>query len=45
MPVTSGDLIGGTPQRLKWVIVSGRLQSGVDIEDRDSLLDRMEGRR
>jgi hypothetical protein len=30
--------------RLKWVTVSGRLQPGVDLADRDSLIERMEGR-
>ena len=30
--------------KLKWKTVRGRLLPGVDITDRDSLLDRMEGR-
>ena len=30
--------------RLKWNTVSGRLQPGVDLADRDALIERMEGR-
>jgi putative antitoxin of VapBC-like toxin-antitoxin system len=30
--------------RLKWVVVPGGAQPGVDITDRDALLERMEGR-
>jgi hypothetical protein len=30
--------------RLEWVTVSGRLLPGVDLSDRESLLDAMEGR-
>jgi hypothetical protein len=32
------------PYKLRWVTVEGDLQSGVDLDDRSSLLDRMEGR-
>lgn len=30
--------------RLQWVVVRGGAQPGVDLTDRDNLLDRMEGR-
>ena len=30
--------------RLQWRTESGRLQPGVDLDDRDSLFDRMDGR-
>lgn len=30
--------------RLKWVTVSGQLLPGVDLADRDALIERMEGR-
>ena len=30
--------------KLRWVSVSGRLQPGVDLTDRDALFDLMEGR-
>ena len=30
---------------LQWVVVEGGAQPGVDLTDRDALLDRMEGRR
>jgi hypothetical protein len=30
--------------RLQWVVVRGGAQPGVDLTDRDSLLDRMEAR-
>lgn len=33
------------PYRLHWVRVKGRLQPGVDLTDRDSLYDLLEGRR
>ncbi|NIR44781.1 MAG: type II toxin-antitoxin system VapB family antitoxin [Gemmatimonadetes bacterium] len=29
--------------RLRWVTVEGGVQSGVDLTDRDALLERMEG--
>jgi hypothetical protein len=29
---------------LEWVTVSGKLQAGVDLDDRDALLELMEGR-
>lgn len=29
---------------LRWVTVRGRLRPGIDLADRDSLLDAMEGR-
>jgi predicted transcriptional regulator len=32
-------------REFRWVTVKGRVQSGIDITDRDSLLDAMEGRR
>jgi len=32
------------PYRLHWVTVRGAAQPGVDLTDRDALLDRMEGR-
>jgi len=31
--------------RLRWSTESGRLQPGVDLDDRDALFDRMGGRR
>ena len=31
--------------RLKWVVARGGAQPGVDLSDRDTLYDRMEGRR
>ncbi len=31
--------------KFNWVTVRGRVRPGVDIADRDSLLDTMEGRR
>ena len=34
----------GAPFKLKWVTVRGRLVPGVDLKDRDSLYERMEGR-
>ncbi len=30
--------------RLEWVVVPGGAQPGVDLTDRDALIDRMEGR-
>jgi hypothetical protein len=30
--------------KLRWITVKGRLQPGVDVSDRASLYDRMEGR-
>jgi plasmid stability protein len=30
--------------RLEWVVVDGGAQPGVDLTDRDALIDRMEGR-
>ena len=30
--------------RLRWVTVKGGVQPGVDLDDRDALIDRMEGR-
>jgi plasmid stability protein len=35
----------GKPYRLRIPIVKGKLQPGVDLNDRDSLYDIMEGRR
>jgi plasmid stability protein len=32
------------PYRLRWQTVDGNVQAGVDLTDRDALLDRMEGR-
>jgi len=32
------------PYKLRWVTVEGPLQPGVDLDDRSSLLDRMEDR-
>ena len=32
------------PYRLKWLVVRGGAQPGVDLTDRDNLLDLMEGR-
>jgi Arc/MetJ family transcription regulator len=32
------------PYRLRWHTVRGKVQAGVDLTDRDALLDRMEGR-
>ncbi len=34
----------GRPFRLRWVTARGRLRPGVDLTDRDSLYERMEGR-
>lgn len=34
----------GRPYRLRWATVRGGLQPGVDLTDRSSLLDRMDGR-
>lgn len=33
-----------TAFKLRWITVKGRLQPGVDVSDRTSLYDRMEGR-
>jgi Arc/MetJ family transcription regulator len=33
-----------TDYRFEWKTFRGRLQPGVDLDDRDSLFDRMEGR-
>jgi len=33
------------PRDFRWVTVRGRLSPGVNVADRDSLLDVMEGRR
>jgi plasmid stability protein len=35
----------GEPRDFRWVTVRGRVRPGVDVADRDSLLDVMEGRR
>jgi hypothetical protein len=32
------------PYRLRWVTVEGKLQPEVDLDDRDSLLELMDGR-
>lgn len=32
------------PYRLRWKTARGRLRAAVDLNDRDSLIDRMEGR-
>ncbi len=32
------------PYRFEWVVVEGGAQAGVDLTDRDALIDRMEGR-
>lgn len=41
-------LAGSSPRRrrfkLRWVTAKGRLLPGVDLSDRDSLYERMEGR-
>lgn len=34
----------GRPFKLRWVTARGRLRPGVDLMDRDSLYERMEGR-
>ncbi len=34
----------GRPFRLRWITARGRLRPGVDLTDRDSLYERMEGR-
>ncbi len=34
----------GQTFKLRWITTHGRLQPGVDLADRDSLYDRMEGR-
>lgn len=34
----------GRPFKLKWVTARGRLRPGVDLTDRDSLYEPMEGR-
>lgn len=33
------------PYTLEWPVVEGRALPGVDVTDRDALLERMEGRR
>ena len=42
------EVTGGRPQskpfRLQWITVSGRLQPGVDLADRDALTELMESR-
>lgn len=40
----AGEGADRKPYRLKWTTVSGRLQPGVDLADRDALIERMEGR-
>jgi hypothetical protein len=35
----------GGKERLHWKIVKGGAQAGVDLDDRDALIDRMEGLR
>jgi plasmid stability protein len=35
----------GPEREFRWVTVKGKIQPGVDVADRDSLLDAMEGRR
>jgi hypothetical protein len=35
----------GEPYRLEWKVHRGKLLPGVDVSDRDRLLDVMEGRR
>ena len=32
------------PHRFRWTVVAGGAQPGVDLKDRDALLERMEGR-
>jgi predicted kinase len=32
------------PYKLRWLTVEGHLQPGVDLDDRSSLIDRMENR-
>lgn len=34
----------GRPYKLRWVTARGRLRPGVDLTDRDSLYERMDGR-
>jgi hypothetical protein len=34
----------GAPYKFRWVTVKGRLRPGVDVNDRDNLVDVMEGR-
>jgi len=36
---------GGTGFKLRWPSVRGKLLPGVDIDNRDSLYERMDGRR
>lgn len=36
---------GGKGYRLQWRPVRGKLQPGVDLDDRDALFDLMDGRR
>jgi len=36
---------GEKPFQLRWTPHDGRLRAGVDLSDRDSLIDAMEGRR
>jgi len=40
----SGAKVEAEPFKLAWVTVSGKLQPGVDLDDRDALLELMEGR-
>jgi len=40
-------LLEGRPQKpfqFRWVTVAGEFQPGVDLDSRDSLIERMEGR-
>lgn len=40
----SGDRPDSEPFCLRWVTVSGRVKPGVDLADRDALMELMEGR-
>lgn len=37
--------VSGTKYRLRWKTHGGKLLPGIDLDDRDSLLDEMEDRR
>lgn len=40
----TGERVERKPFTFKWISVSGRLQPGVDLADRDALTELMEGR-
>ena len=39
------DAVPATEYRLDWVIVEGGARPGIDLSDRDALIDLMDGRR